>query len=135
MSNELADLYGRGWSFPPTFTEQGVVMAEGMDDIFQSLNILFCTQFGDRILHEEFGCDLNQFVFSNITNTLLSDIERQINDCVLRYEPRVEIVDVRFDTLNMQSGILTIEVNYRLCGSDIFHQFSKRINMIDGVVG
>lgn len=132
MSDNLTDIYGRGWSFPPTFSDKGVAMIEGAEDVFQSLHIIFRTQPGERILNEEFGCDLNRYVFSNITNELLSNIEMQINDCILRHEPRVNITDITFDSSNMKDGILTIDVSYQLCGSDIYHQFSKSINMLDG---
>ncbi|WP_421215162.1 GPW/gp25 family protein [Aeromonas jandaei] len=132
MNDKLSSIYGRGWAFPPVFSKSGVLMAEGADDVSQSLNILFNTQRGERFLREDYGCNLSDFVFSNITNTLLSDIERSIYDSILRCEPRVNISSVKVDTSNMRRGILAIKIIYRLSGSDDTHQFSKNIDMANG---
>ncbi|RAY96048.1 phage baseplate protein [Enterobacter cloacae] len=133
MSEQLAQVYGRGWAFPPVFTIDGVAMAGGAEDIAQSMRILFCTLPGERIMRENFGCDLNQFLFSSITNSLLSDIEQQIQNSVLRFEPRVQIINILFDTKNMSSGQLSIKVNYCLRGSDIQQQLTGKLDIVNGL--
>ncbi|WP_455872280.1 GPW/gp25 family protein [Serratia proteamaculans] len=132
MNEQLAQIYGRGWAFPPTFPSSGVQMAEGAEDINQSMWILFSTLPGERIMREDFGCDLNQFMFSGIGNALMSDIEVQINDCVLRYEPRAQIIDIAFDTTAMATGYLKIQVSYRLRGSDMQQQLTGQLDMANG---
>lgn len=132
MSDQLKQVYGRGWAFPPVFTLDGVAMAEGADDVGQSMWILFCTLPGERIMRESFGCDLNQFMFTGITSSLLSDIEKQIQDSVLRYEPRAQIIDIQFDTINMTAGQLKIQVNYCLRGSDMQQQLTGQLDMVNG---
>lgn len=132
MSDQLKQVYGRGWAFPPVFTLDGVAMAEGADDVGQSMWILFCTLPGERIMRESFGCDLNQFIFTGITSSLLSDIEKQIQDSVLRYEPRAQLIEIQFDTINMAAGQLKIQVNYCLRGSDIQQQLTGQLDMANG---
>lgn len=132
MSDQLTQVYGRGWAFPPVFTINGVAMADGAEDVGQSMWILFCTLPGERIMRENFGCDLNQFLFSGITSSLLSDIEKQIQDSVLRYEPRAQIINIQFDTGNMSIGQLKIQVNYCLRGSDIQQQLTGQLDMVNG---
>ena len=47
-----ASFLGRGWAFPPTFVAGGseVEMAEGVEDIHQSLTILLSTERGERVM-------------------------------------------------------------------------------------
>ncbi|KVP47939.1 GPW/gp25 family protein [Burkholderia ubonensis] len=132
MSDKLTQIYGRGWEFPPAFTPDGVKMAEGAEDVRQSLWILFNTQPGERIMRDGFGCDLNQFMFAGITNTLLSDIERQIENNVLRYEPRAQIIGIKYDVADLSKGHLKIQVNYCLRGSDIQQQLTGQLDMMNG---
>ena len=43
---EGAAFLGRGWSFPPVLTEQGVQMSSYEQDIRESLRVLFSTSPG-----------------------------------------------------------------------------------------
>ncbi|MHA1066700.1 GPW/gp25 family protein [Enterobacter ludwigii] len=132
MSNLLTQVYGRGWAFPPEFPMSGVRMAEGAEDVNQSLSILFSTMPGERIMREDYGCDLNQFMFSGISNALLSDIEMQIQESILRYEPRAEVIRIDFDTQHMKNGQLAIQIIYCLLGSDIQQQLTGKLDIADG---
>jgi phage baseplate assembly protein W len=132
MSDQLTDVFGRGWAFPPVFPSSGVKMAEGAEDIKQSLWILFSTLPGERIMREDFGCDLNQFMFLSINDALMSDIETQIRDSVLRYEPRAHINSLAFDTHAMSGGHLGVQVSYYLRGSDLQQQLTGLLDMADG---
>ncbi|HEH9402157.1 TPA: GPW/gp25 family protein [Aeromonas sobria] len=132
MNNKLVDVYGRGWAFPLIFTDDGVAMAQGEEDVRQSIKILFSTQPGERIMRNDYGCDLNQYMFNNITNQLLSDIERQIYQSVLRYEPRANITNIEFDNSSMNYGILNVVINYCLRGNDQKRQFSTQLDIVNG---
>lgn len=132
MNNQLSQIYGRGWAFPPRFTSDGVKMAVGAEDVRQSLWIILSTLPGERIMREDFGCDLNQFMFISISSSLLSDIEQHINDCILRYEPRAQVINIKFDTTNMKDGVVEVLVNYCLTGSVIQQQLSGRLEMLNG---
>lgn len=134
MSDQLTQIYGRGWAFPPIFTPDGVCMAEGAEDVRQSMQILFSTQPGERIMRESFGCDLQPFMFANINNALLSDIEAQIRDSVLYFEPRAQIVSVMFGQEAASSGVLTIQVIYRLRGNNMDQQLAGQVDVAQGQV-
>lgn len=132
MNKDLVDVYGRGWAFPPVFTEGGIAMAQGEEDVRQSIKILFSTQPGERIMQSDYGCDLNQYMFANMSNQLLSDIERQIYQSVLRYEPRANITNIEFDNSSMSHGILNVVINYCLRGSDQKGKFSTQLDIVNG---
>ena len=73
---EDASFLGTGWSFPPTFGAGGadVETVSGHEDIEQSLAILLATRRGERIMQDEFGCDLGEFLFAEISQRTVGRI-------------------------------------------------------------
>ncbi|PHM44274.1 GPW/gp25 family protein [Xenorhabdus szentirmaii] len=134
MENQiLTQLYGRGWAFPPDFTlENGVEMAEGAEDVRQSLHILFRTEPGERLMRENYGCGLNDFMFENIRNELFAEMESHIHDSVLRYESRADITDIQVRQSPKNKSTLQVRVMYRLRGSDIQQQIQGTLALNEG---
>ncbi|MCW6555657.1 GPW/gp25 family protein [Yersinia ruckeri] len=134
MENQiLTQLYGRGWAFPPLFSlDEGVVMAEGAEDVRQSLQILFSTEPGERLMCEDYGCGLNDFMFENIRNELIAEIETRIQDSVLRYEPRADMTDIQVSQAPNRSNTLQVRVVYRLRGSEINQQIQGALALGEG---
>ncbi|EKN3346135.1 GPW/gp25 family protein [Yersinia ruckeri] len=134
MENQiLTQLYGRGWAFPPLFSlDEGVVMAEGAEDVRQSLQILFSTEPGERLMREDYGCGLNDFMFENIRNELIAEIETRIQDSVLRYEPRADMTDIQVSQAPNRSNTLQVRVAYRLRGSEINQQIQGALALGEG---
>ena len=65
---------GQGWSFPPAFGQGGaaVAMVAGVEDIHQSLQILLAKSPGERVMQEDFGCDLHSVLFEAIDQSLFT---------------------------------------------------------------
>lgn len=55
---------GRGWSFPPVLTEQGMRMSAYEQDIEESLRVLFSTSPGERVCRYDYGCPLRRYALS-----------------------------------------------------------------------
>ena len=57
---------GTGWSFPPKFNVgQGTVEVTSDElDIQRSLEILLATRKGERVMQPDYGCNLDEMVFS-----------------------------------------------------------------------
>ncbi|CNH72931.1 GPW/gp25 family protein [Yersinia pekkanenii] len=134
MENQiLTQLYGRGWAFPPLFSlEKGAVMAEGAEDVRQSLQILFSTEPGERLMRADYGCGLNDFMFENIRNELIAEIESRIQDGILRYETRADITDIQVSQSLNSSNTLQMRVAYRLRGSEINQQIQGSLALAEG---
>jgi phage baseplate assembly protein W len=115
MSNNVdASFLGQGWSFPPTFSQNGrdMMRVSGQEDIQQSLLILLNTAQGERIMREDFGCDLQGFMFEEISQSLINSITQLITDAVLYYEPRIKLNAVRVDESEQAFGVLLITLDY-----------------------
>lgn len=133
MEHVFETVYGRGWQFPPVFSPaQGVSMVSGAEDVRQSLIILFSTLPGERIVRKDYGCDLNQFMFSNISTSLKTEIESEIYDSVLSCEPRAQVISVEINQRSEVLSKLTIQVSYRLRGSDTSQSLTAQLDVIDG---
>lgn len=133
MDALLEKVYGRGWAFPPAFSpEEGVSMVSGYEDIRQSLLILFKTLPGERVMRQGYGCDLNQFMFANISAGLTTEIESQIYDSILRCEPRAEVTEVAINQLATALNHLQVQVVYRPRGSDATQTITGNLDIVNG---
>ena len=102
---------GRGWSFPPVITEQGVRMSAYEQDIEESLRVLFSTSPGERVNRYDYGCPLRRYAFEPLTTQLLVRMRNEINRAVTLYEPRIALDDVSFEE-QPEQGVLLIHVSY-----------------------
>ncbi|WP_391528921.1 GPW/gp25 family protein [Photorhabdus akhurstii] len=139
----LADIYGRGWAFPPQFSIQdnahseiptGVQMAAGAENVRQSMKILFLTEPGERIMREDYGCGLNDYLFANINDALIAEIQTRIEERVLRYEPRAEITIIQVNQRTDLPNTLHVQVTYALRGSEINQQIDGILEVSEGQV-
>jgi uncharacterized protein len=105
---------GRGWSFPPTFDNQTgeVVMVSEETDIEQSLQILLGTRPGERVMQPDFGCNLDIMLFEPLTITLITLVKDLIRTAILRHEPRIEVRSIAINTLQVNEGLVMIEIDY-----------------------
>ncbi|TGD57500.1 GPW/gp25 family protein [Flavobacterium humi] len=107
---------GTGWGFPPTFSNHSGTVETVSDDkdIFQSLHILLSTRLKERVMRSDYGCDLSALLYENITITLLTKIKGIIENAILKYEPRIDLLDVEFFTEDANNGVINIEIIYRI---------------------
>jgi phage baseplate assembly protein W len=107
---------GTGWSFPPTFASNGadVETVSAAEDVRQSLEILLGTQPGERILLEQFGCDLHRFLFEEVDQGLVNSLTGLISDAILFYEPRITLNDLDISQSDAEAGLLLISIDYTI---------------------
>lgn len=107
---------GTGWGFPPTFSKQKgtVKTVSDEEDIYQSLHILLSTQLKERVMRSDFGCDLSAMLYENITVTLLTKIKGIVKNAILKFEPRIDLLEVEFHTEDANNGVIKIEIVYKI---------------------
>jgi phage baseplate assembly protein W len=96
---------GTGWSFPPAFSKggTGVKTVSDYEDIDQSLHILLTTQLGERVMQDQFGCDLSRMLFEEINQGLINGISNMISDAILYHEPRIRLDHLDVNCVNRYS--------------------------------
>jgi hypothetical protein len=117
---------GTGWSFPPTFTRGGsdVALVSGIEDIHQSLQILFSTRLGERVMQDDFGCDLTNVLFEEMDQGMINNLTRLISDAILYHEPRIMLDRLDVSESTTQQGLLLISIEYTVRGTN------SRFNMV-----
>lgn len=125
MSSDQSFL-GTGWSFPPTFTRGGaeVELVSGAEDIHQSLQILLSTRLGERVMQDEFGCDLSYVLFEEVDQSLVNSLTSIISDAILYHEPRISLDSLDISESETQSGLLLISIEYTIRSTN------SRFNMV-----
>lgn len=125
MNTEQSFL-GTGWSFPPHFTQGGkeVVMVSEYEDIRQSLQILLSTGLGERVMQEDFGCDLAWILFEEIDQSLINSLNSIISDAILYHEPRITLDNLDVSESPEQPGLLLINITYTIKSTN------SRFNMV-----
>ena len=91
---------GRGWSLlSPINAHTGrAEMVEGAQDIQEALLILLLTRPGERLMHPEYGCYLQDHIFEPMDASTEASIISDISDAILFHEPRVTLHDVDLET-------------------------------------
>ncbi len=99
---------GRGWSFPPGFTAGGaqVEMVSDIEDIHQSLQILLSTQLGERLMQEDYGCDLSGVMFEEVDQGLINRLTSLFDNAILNYEPRIKLENLEVSESETEQGLL-----------------------------
>lgn len=118
---------GTGWAFPPAFTAGGadVAMAQDEQDIVESLQILLATSLGERVMREDYGCNLRDYLFEELDQRLLSNLRLAVADSIRQHETRVETEDIRFDVqADFQQSVIYIRIGFRVRATN------SRYNMV-----
>jgi phage baseplate assembly protein W len=117
---------GTGWSFPPEFGPGGaeVALVSDVEDVHQSLAILFATRLGERPMQESFGCNLDALLFEEIDQGLVNRINSMINDAILQHETRIELRDLDVTQDPDDAAVLRIQLEYAVLGTN------SRYNMV-----
>lgn len=117
--NEKREYIGRGWDFPPGFSKsaKGVGMTEGVEDIRKSLEILFTTTRGERVMRPDYGADLSQFLFEPLDATMRTYVKELVRDAILFHEPRIRMIDLELETVDKE-GRLQLDLTFEVKGSN-----------------
>ena len=107
---------GEGWAFPPNFPLGSYQnsMVEAEKDIQQSLMILLGTSPGERVMHPEFGCGINQLIFEPISNSLFTKIKDLIEQAILLFESRIKLNDVIIHFNPQLEDVIYISLDYTI---------------------
>ena len=109
------DFIGRGWSFPIQLTAGGKIrMASGDEKIRQSIWMILSTAPGERQMRPTFGCGIHDLVSAPNTPALHGDMQIKVRDALVRWEPRIDLLDVRVETPPEAHNYLLIRIDYRV---------------------
>jgi len=80
-------------------------------------NIVF-TIPGEKIFDENFGSKVSKVLFENVDDISASIIQDEIENSILNYEPRVELIEVKTDP-DYDNNEYNVTIIYRVVGVDV----------------
>ncbi len=120
-----APFLGKGWKFPVQVdaTTGRIRLAEGEEDIQESIRIIIRTAKGERLMRPDFGCGLQDFVFGTMDETSLRLIGSEVQDAIRIWEPRVKDVEVEVKQDRQHNGRVLLHVSYAVrTTNNLFNQ-------------
>lgn len=117
--NEKAFL-GKGLKFPIQInkvTGRFVTVSEEMS-VKESIYIILMTQKGERFTRREFGSNILEYTFMDISITRMNMMARELEDTLLSQEPRISSVDVDIEP-QLDKGCLIINIGYTITEENV----------------
>lgn len=114
MTDSDKDIIGIGWRFPPQFLIEGnqTLMTHGVEDINQSLYILFTTHVGERIMHPNYGSALRIVHFESINEHFKNYMRILLSKSISLYETRIQPLKLEFSEDESNEGRYFMNLEY-----------------------
>jgi uncharacterized protein len=103
----------------PSFSLQGFnqgksVWMNGSDSVRDVLWNILLTSPGERLMRPEFGAGLRQFIHQPNNQTTRRLIADQALKAIARWEPRINVLDLRVNTSSESLNEVTLRILYQI---------------------
>ena len=113
----MSHIVGRGWAFPPRLNDRNRMSTVGDDaDVRRAIYIVVNTVPGERVMRPTFGCEIHSLIFWPANDQTAAIAERYVREALERWEPRINVMQVRVTPGATELGELFIEIAYQLKG-------------------
>lgn len=110
---QAGDFIGAGWAFPLRVSPAGgIALVRGSRELEEAMRLILMTYPGERPMRPEFGSRLRDFVFQGANHTTAAEVSAEVRRSLLRWEPRVDVVDVDVTVEDASNGLLHIDITY-----------------------
>ena len=118
----MVDFLGKGWKFPIRVNGRGgLSFVSNKQSIAESIWIILGTPPNTRIMEPRFGCGIHNYVFAPNNANTTATITQEVQRALLRWEPRIDVLDVRTESNPKTPNTLLIYVDYRIRANNAFH--------------
>lgn len=109
------EFLGVGWKFPIQVSPAGgIATARFEQRIEESIYLILSTARGERLMMGDFGCGIHDLVFKPNNTGTRTAVVQQVREALVKYEPRIDVLDVAADWTPEQPNLLLIRVDYRI---------------------
>ena len=113
------EFVGAGIAFPMrTDAIGGVALVAREREIQEAIRLILGTSPGERPMRPEFGCRISEHVFSPANATTAGQLSYEVRVALDRWEPRIDVDDVLVTFEAADSGVLYIDITYRIRGTN-----------------
>lgn len=122
MSNNSVEgkkFLGAGIAFPLEVDDEGNIAMNSLEDhVRQSILLILQTAKGGRVMRPDFGAGLHNRVFEPITSATKALVQHEVEKALIRFEPRIDVLNVEAKDDEQQQGVLLINIEYRVRRTD-----------------
>ncbi len=113
------EFVGAGWAFPlRTDATGGIGLSRDQQRIEESIRLILATSPGERPMRPDFGCSVHDYVFAPLDSSTAGDIARVVRIALDRWEPRIDVEEIRVDFVDAAAGVLHIDIRYTISGTN-----------------
>jgi Bacteriophage baseplate protein W len=113
--DERKAFLGIGWAFPVCLDKDGTISTVAYEeDIREAIRIILGTNRDERVMRPDFGAGLNTFVFEPVSPTTMQLVKKRVQDALVDWEPRIDVLDVTVSGDELEHNKLLIDVEYRV---------------------
>jgi phage baseplate assembly protein W len=106
---------GVGWAHPVVWPTTGRIATAAYEaSIRDSVWLILATARGERVMRPDFGCGIHDLVFATTSTTTLGEVVREVQDALVRWEPRIEVLGVDAAPDAEEPARLLIQIDYRV---------------------
>jgi phage baseplate assembly protein W len=106
---------GRGIAFPMRVDHTGsIATTTGVNDIDRGIRVVLSTAPGERVMRPAFGCKIWELMFESINASTLGLMEEAVREALVRWEPRIEVMEVKVIPDEREPGVVRIGIAYRV---------------------
>ena len=80
----------------------------------ESIYLILGTARGERVMLPQFGCGIHDLVFEPNNSLTRSLVVNRVRESLVRYEPRIDVLEVEVETTPEQENLMLIRVSYRI---------------------
>ncbi len=107
------DFLGVGWKFPVKVDiDRKIAVSKYEEDIKEAIRIILGTAKGERIMRPDFGCGIHELVFAPINTTTITQVENNVREALIKYEPRIDVLRVEVSSERSDEGQLLVSIDY-----------------------
>lgn len=117
----LRNILGKGWAYPVNTDIHGNIASSSYEkSVEESIRIILGTTPGERVMHPDFGCKINDIIFSPSSSKTISLAVHYIEEAIVKWEPRVILKSVTGDFDSDNPGIINIKIDYEIRSVNTF---------------
>ena len=108
------DFLGKGFTFPLQINPRGGIKESSQEQkIKESIRTILGTQYGERLMRPNFGCNLKTLIFAPNNKATANLARHYVQEGLTTWEPRIimEEITVKNDYANHS---LSINISYRI---------------------
>ncbi len=130
----MGSFLGKGFKFPIRINGRGGLSYVSAEEaITESIWIILSTPMGSRVMEPEFGCHIHDFLFAPNNPNTVASIVHSIQKALVRYEPRIDVMDVQAKAHPETPNILLINIDYRVRANNAMHNLVYPFYINEGV--